>query len=137
MVNDRSFKRLLGLLMLVLPAGTAAGCATNPTAQFNVLAAYAQLDDVEAIDNDAGYRVGAGVDVAVGQQENGGGPRLGGRLHVSEFSDTLSQLTVVTPQFLASYRAIFGDPNAGALFIEPGAAVGLALGNYEVNGFFF
>jgi hypothetical protein len=116
----------------------------------NFLLGYAHLEQDDSggfepvIDSKDGVRAAFGADVPVTDSANGSGFRLGGRLSMSSFTEDLGDrtvagepdleieefldLTMFTPQFVASYRQLIGDPqDGGAGFIEPGVGLGLAL----------
>ena len=119
----------LSVVLLVFSACITGGCARSRTPQVNLMASYAELDGT------SGFRGGIGFDSAVARtDDNGSGARLGGRILLESFDRDGSE-PVVTPQVLASYRHVFGDPRAGAPFVEPGLGVGFAIIDEEETGF--
>jgi hypothetical protein len=139
------------LLLFVFLSLALGGCAgRQPPVHFNVMLGYAHTELEESggfepiLDDRDGARVAVGADVpTMGTSVNGSGLRLGGRMSVSWLRDNQGErflddepllvvedfidLTMFTPQVVASYRQVIGDPDAGAAFIEPGVGLGLAV----------
>lgn len=133
--------RLTLALGAVLGALLAGGCSSS-TPQLNLTAGVIDIEDL-----DPGFHAALGMDTAVAwTDDRGGGLRLGGRLTYStasgdegptiddppESEERFTDLTLVSLQFLASYRHVFGDPADGvAGFVEPGIGVGPGVADYE------
>ena len=119
----------LSVVLSVFSACITGGCARSRTPQVNLMASYAELEGI------SGFRGGIGFDSAVARtDDNGSGPRLGGRLMFASFdSDEVGP--EFSPQLLGSYRHVFGDPRAGALFVEPGLGLGFAIIDSDGTGF--
>ena len=149
-------------LGLLLAATCIAGCSHDyPPAEFNFLLGYARTEFEESggldpiIDRHDGARTAMGIDVpTMGTTENGSGLRLGGRLAFSWLRDETGErpiedepdlfvedfvdVSFITPQVVASFRQVIGDPATGAAFIEPGVGLGptLATMNFGSDLFF-
>jgi hypothetical protein len=133
--------RVTLVLAAVMAALVAGGCASR-TPQLNVLAGVVDIEDL-----DPGFHAAVGADTAVAwTDDRGSGLRLGGRLtfstadgddgptidDASDFDERLTDLTLFSLQFLASYRHVFGDPSDGvAGFVEPGIGIGPGVADYE------
>lgn len=138
--------RRLPVLVLLLLIGTT-GCSAPP--ELNFLAAVSHIEQDETVDgfpplvdDEVGGRFAVGVEGPL--QDEHTGPRLGGRLAFGVYREDLADrpvageplltidefadLSIITPQLVSSYRVLFGYPEEGAFFVEPGLGAGLAVG---------
>lgn len=138
-------------LLVIAVFASIAGCADGRRPEFNFMLGYADVQqDGEGgfdpiIDDQGGVRTAIGIDGPVRTTDDyGSGLRLGGRLSVSGYRQDIGDrvvadeplleieefvdLGLLTPQFVASYRQIFGDPeDGGGAFVEPGLGLGLTI----------
>lgn len=137
--------------LVMIAAVVVPGCARGRQPQFNFLLGYAhvQMQEQDAlaplVDDQGGARGALGIDTAVAESTgNGSGPRLGGRFVFSGFREDVGErivageplleiedfvdLSLFTPQFVASYRQLFGDGHGPGACIEPGVGVGPTIG---------
>ncbi len=138
------------LLLLGLAALPLLGCQPRAGVNINFLLGYSHVDQDESggvepvIDGKGGGRLAFGADAPIGDNPGQSGLRLGGRLAFSVYRQNLGdrnvagepqleiedylELLMISPQFVASYRQVVGDPRRGAAFIEPGVGLGFGIG---------
>lgn len=143
--------RLVTRLALMFATAVSAGCAHGRRPQLNLLLGYAhvQMQEQEGlapiVDDQGGARGALGIDAALSKStSNGSGARLGGRFVFSGFREDVGErivageplleiedfvdLSLFTPQFVASYRQVIGDGHGPGAFIEPGFGAGPTIG---------
>ena len=137
-------------MILLMVGASLAGCAGGHGPEFNFMLGYSHVEQDSSgpfepfVDDQGGARVSLGMDGPVAVvDDNGSGPRLGGRVAISGYRDNIGDrvvageplleieefvdLALFTPQFVASYRQVIGDVEAGGAFIEPGVGLGLTI----------
>lgn len=137
--------------LLLVAALPLAGCSPERPPQLNLFAGYAQveLDEQDGFepffDQSGGGRIALGIDAPLTTtDDNGSGPRLGGRFSASMYREDLgdrivageplleieefADLAILVPQVTLSYRQLLGEPQRTAAFLEPGVGLGLAIG---------
>ena len=140
---------IASLAALPLVAAGMVGCAGEP--EVTALLGYSRVDLEEGraglepiIDDRGGGRFSVGIEGPIAESDNGSGFRIGGRLVTSYYRQPLGGrfvadeplltidefvgLSVVSPQFVASYLAVAGYREEGAFFVEPGVGVGPSIG---------
>jgi hypothetical protein len=151
--------RLMGAVVLSVVIVTAAGATTaRANGEFDLSMGYAKLQldgSASPFDSRDGFRVEPRVSWSVGGDHS---PlRLGFGLGMSGFErrtdddgvfidgdgdvitvdgDAVEALSLITPEFQASYRIPLGnsvDGGARHWFVEPGVGVGVVIGQYWVG----
>src|SRR5688500_10956477 len=142
---------MLAFYVMVLSAVLAlAGCADGRRPQFNFMLGYSHVEQDSVggfetfVGDEDGARVALGMDGLVRESDdNGSGLRMGGRIAISGYREDIGDRVVAgeplleiedfvdlglfTPQFVSSYRQVFGDIETGGAFIEPGVGLGVTI----------